>query len=119
MADRWTALNTFWNGFGLDAYDETTVPENAQLPYITYSASVSDLDEDVFLTASIWYKSNSWAEVSQKAEEISEAIGGGYGVGYDGGRLWVRKWAPFAQRMADQYDLQVRRVLLQIIAEYQ
>lgn len=119
MADRWTALNEFWNGFGLDAYDETTVPDGAQLPYITYSASVSDLDDAVILTASLWYRSNSWSEISQKAEEISEAIGGGMGVHYDGGRLWVVKGSPFAQRLGDEYDLQMRRIVLQVIAEYQ
>ena len=119
MADKWTAIHTLWNSFGLTAYDENTVPDNATLPYITYSASVGDLDEAVYLTASIWYRSNSWAEVSQKAEEIGNLIGGGYGVGYDNGRLWVTKAVPFAQRLADVSDSMIRRVVLQITGEFQ
>lgn len=119
MADKWTALNTFWNSFGLSAYDENTVPEGATLPYITYEASVSDLDEAVPLTASIWYRSNSWTAISQKAETISDRIGGGYGVRYDGGRLWVTKSSPFALRMSEPSDSQIRRIVLQITAEYQ
>jgi len=119
MADKWTAIQTLWSSFGLTAYDENTVPDNAVLPYITYSASVGDLDEAVYLTASIWYRSNSWTEVSQKAEEISNLIGGGMGVGYDGGRLWVTKATPFAQRLADENDRQIRRIVLQTTGEFQ
>ena len=119
MADKWTAINAFWNGFGLDAYDENTVPDGAVLPYITYAASTAGLDEPVYMTASIWYRSNSWTEVSQKAEGISELIGGGYGVAYDGGRLWVTQASPFAQRMSEPNDPSVRRIILQVTAEFQ
>ena len=119
MADKWTAIHRLWSSFGLTAYDENTVPDGAVLPYITYSASVADFDETVYLTASIWYRSNSWTEVSQKAEEISNLIGGGYGVGYDGGRLWVTKATPFAQRLADVSDSMIRRIVLQVTGEFQ
>ena len=117
--DKWTAIQEFWAGFGLNAYDETTVPVNAQLPYITYSASIAGLDEPVYMTASLWYRSNSWAEVSQKAEGISDLIGGGRSVSYGTGRLWVTRAAPFAQRMSDPNDPQIRRIVLQVNAEFQ
>ena len=104
---------------GLRFSRDSLSPNDAVLPYITYSASVGDLDEAVYLTASVWYKSNSWAEVSQKAEEIGDLIGGGMGVGYDGGRLWVTKATPFAQRLADENDRQIRRIVLQITGEFQ
>ena len=80
--DKWQALNTFWNRFDLVAYDENTVPDGAALPYITYMASTGEIDEPIYLTASIWYRSNSWTEVSQKADEISNYIGGGAGESY-------------------------------------
>ena len=119
MTDKWTAIQTLWSSFGLPAYDENTVPPNATLPYITYAAQTADLDEMVYLTASIWYRSNSWAEVSQKADAISDLIGGGMGVPYDGGRLWVVKASPFAQRLADESDGQIRRIVLQVTGEFQ
>ena len=118
MTDKWTAINSFWNSFKLPAYDENTVPTEATPPYITYEASISDIEDKVPLTASIWYKSNSWAEISQKATEISDYIGGGAGQAYDGGRLWVTKMAPFAQRMTEPDDMLVRRIVLQIYAEF-
>lgn len=119
MADKWTALNTFFNEFGITAYDENTVPESAEMPYITYEAQTASLDETLLLSASIWYRSNSWADISQKAEEISNSIGGGFGVSYDDGRLWITKAAPFATRMSEPADEQVRRIVLQITAEFQ
>lgn len=117
--DKWNALHKFWNSFGIPAYDETTVPDGAKTPYITYEAAIADLDERAVLVASIWYTSNSWAEISQKAEEISTRIGGGYGEPFDGGRLWVTKGAPFAQRMEEPSDRLTRRIILNIVAEYQ
>ena len=117
--DKWNAIHKVWNSFGLKAYDENTVPDDATAPYITYQASVAQFDEDVPLVASIWYKSNSWAEVSQKADEISDYIGGGAGVNYDGGRLWIRRAIPFAQRLEESGDRLVRRIILQITAEFQ
>ncbi len=130
MADKWTAIQSLWSSFGLPAYDENTVPDEVwdeaqqkmipiEPPYITYAASVADFDTMVYLTASIWYRSSSWAEVSQKAEEISNLIGGGMGVPYDGGRLWVVKASPFAQRLADESDGQIRRIVLQTTGEFQ
>lgn len=117
--DKWQAVHALWSSSGLTAYDENTVPEDAALPYITYSASVADFDEIVSLTASIWYRSNSWEDVSKKAEEISDYIGGGCGVGYDNGRLWVTKASPFAQRLAEPSDTQIRRIILQVTGEFQ
>lgn len=119
MTNEWTALHTFWNSFGIPAYDENTVPDGAQLPYITYEAQISGLDDQVSLSASLWYRSMSWAEISEKAHEISRSIGGGTGVGYSDGRLWITKASPFAQRMSEPSDEQVRRILLQIAAEFQ
>lgn len=119
MADKWTALHTFFNSFGITAYDENTVPDGAEPPYITYEASITSFDEKIPLTASLWYRSTSWEAISKKADEIGEAIGGGYGVPYDGGRLWVTKASTFAQRMAEPSDYNIRRIVLQIGVEYQ
>ena len=117
--DKWQALQTFWSSFGITAYDENTVPDNAPYPHITYNASTAELDEAVYLSASLWYRSNSWAGISPKAEQIAEYIGGGAGVKYDSGRLWITKGVPFAQRMPEESDLQVRRMVLQVNAEFQ
>jgi hypothetical protein len=97
--DKWQALHSFFASFQIPAYDEASVPDDAQTPYITYSAAIDSLDSPVTLTANLWYKSTSWAAISQKAEEIEARLKhGGIVIQIDGGRLWLTKGSPFAQR---------------------
>ena len=106
MADKWTALNSFWNSFGIPAYAETTIE------------SVSNFDEPVVMSASLWYNSTSWAAISQKAQEISESIGnGGTVIHYTEGAMWVTRGTPFAQRMSDE-DTTIKRTYINVVGEY-
>lgn len=113
------ALYSFYSGFGLPAYDENTVPDEATLPYITYQVATSDFDNDVMLSASLWYRSTSWVPIRNKAIEIENYIGrGGVFLPFDGGAVWLRRGSPFAQRMGEPSDDSVRRILLNLTAEY-
>ena len=116
--DKAQAIHSFWSGFGLVAYDENTVPDDAVAPYITYSVSTDSLEGPVTLYGSLWYKSLSWAEASQKSEQISEYITNMQPIKIDGGYLWIMKGTPFAQRMSDPGDDMVRRIYINIIAEF-
>lgn len=122
MADKSQALHGFWSSFTLPAYDESTVPtgDNAPaFPYITYNVVMDSLDSTVSLTASVWYRSSSWADITAKADEINNKIGnGGRIVPYDNGALWIKRGTPFAQRMADDSDDMIRRIYLNIEAEF-
>lgn len=69
------ALNQFWNGFGIPAYLENSVPDDAELPYITYTLTIPSWDNTTTHNAMIWYRANSIAPVAEKAEEIAKAIG--------------------------------------------
>ena len=112
------ALNSFWNSFNLPAYDESTVPDSANLPYITYSVGEDDFNRPVSLTASLWYRSMKWDDITLKFEEISNRIGlGGIMIHYDGGAFWLRKGSPFAQRVRDEDD-SIRRIFMNIEVEF-
>ena len=114
------ALHQFWSGFGITAYDETTVPDNAPFPYITYAVETDSIDNVVLMNASLWYKSYSWKDIQEKAEEIAEAIVKMQppAIELDNGRLYIAKGTPFAQRMSEPSSDSVRRILLNISAEY-
>ncbi|MBQ6413027.1 MAG: hypothetical protein IJI19_06080 [Ruminococcus sp.] len=117
--DKAQALYSFWSSFGLTAYDEQTIPDNAQTPYITFETNTDSLDQPLALTASLWYRDTSWATISEKAEAIAAHIGrGGSVVHYDDGALWITRRAPFAQRIADPNDDGIRRIYMNINAEY-
>lgn len=113
------ALNQFWGGFGVPAYDENSVPDDAVFPYITYTESLDSLGNVLTLTANIWDKSTSWKFVTDKQEEIARRIGeyGHYMVPLDGGGLYLTKGTPFAQRMADS-DNDIKRVYLVVMGEF-
>lgn len=122
MADKAQVLYNFWSSFGLTAYDAATIPtgENSpELPYITYETTTGALEQVLSLEASIWYKSTSWEEISKKADEIAEKLGvGGYVMPVDGGYLWLVRGNPFAQRMTIESDDSVRRIYINVQAEF-
>lgn len=116
--DKVQAIHNFWFQFGLPAYDENSVPDDAQMPYITYTVLTDSLDEAVPLSGNLWYRSASWKEITLKSEEIAERIAarGFYSVKIDNGYVWITKGSPFAQRMTDTDP--VKRIYLNIMAEF-
>lgn len=116
--DKHQALYSFWSSFGLPVYDQNTVPEDAALPYITYEDATDSLNAPIPLDASLWYRSSSWAEISQKEDVISRVVESHPTIPVDIGYLFITKGSPFARRMRDPDDDMIRRVSLLIVVEY-
>ena len=113
------AIYQFWNSFGLTAYEENSVPDDAAFPYITYQLVTDSFDREIQLTASIWYRSESWAGINAKTDEISQTISiGGKIIPCDGGAIWLKRGQPFAQSMGDESDDLIKRKYLNITAEF-
>lgn len=113
-----SAIYNFWNSF-LTAYEENSVPTDATFPYITYQLVTDSLDNDVQMTASLWYRGSSWVQANAKAEEISHTIGrGGKILKCDNGRIWIKRGTPFAQNMGDDTDNLIKRKYLNITVEF-
>lgn len=119
MMDKAQAINYFWNSFNLPAYDESTVPQDAPMPRITYDVVTGSLEDILSMSASLWYKSNSWKDISLKATEIEKRLGlhGGEIIDLDDGKLWIVKGRPFSQRMTDPDD-SIRRIYINVQAEF-
>lgn len=120
--DKWQAQDQFWNSFGLPAYDENiafTADTMPAYPHITYEAKNGIWDQDLSLSASLWYRSNSWVEISRKADEILAEITHGKMIKVDNGYLWIKSpdGTPFAQRMGSEGDPSLRRIVLTVTAE--
>lgn len=114
-----SALYQFWNSFGLTAYEENTVPDDAAFPYITYQLVTDSFDREIPLSASLWYRSESWTSINAKTEEISQKISrGGKIISCDGGAIWMKRGQPFAQSMGDESDDLIKRKYLNITAEF-
>lgn len=123
------ALDSFWKRFTWNAWEENTVPDDALKDYghyITYTASWSEFNRPVMMSASLWERSTSWQNVVEKAEEIAAAIGlGGTVIPFTDvlfgrsipGKLWIKRGSPFYQRMPDEDDT-VRRIYINVEVEY-
>ena len=112
-------LHKFWSGFDLPAYDETTVPLQASTPYITYEVAEDFFGSPRQISASLWYRSTSWTEITEKSKEISQKITrGGIMIPTDEGAIWIKLGTPWAQRMPDSTDDSIRRIVLAIEVEF-
>lgn len=117
--DKYRALHQFWSQFGVAAYDENTIPDDATLPYITYSVSVGSFDYPVTLSASIYDRSTQWTSVSQIADRVEAALkNGGKYINYPGGAFWITMGSPWAQRLSDSSNKDIRRIVLNLNVEY-
>ena len=118
--DKAQALQSFWESFDIPAYDETTVPEDAVMPYITYAVSTDSIGNVANMYASLWYHSTSWKDISEKTEQIARYIVhmNPPSNKFAGGRLYITKGTPFAQRMSDAEDSMIRRMYINIQSEF-
>lgn len=125
--DMLQALNSFWNSFGLKAYDETTVPDEMRFtndenkgknPYITYEVNVGEFGESVVSAVNVWYYDKGWKAIDTKIKEIDARIcKGGVQILYDEGTIWIKTGTPYLSRVEESNDM-IRRYLLNTIIEY-
>ena len=113
------ALNKFWNSFSWKAYDETSVPDTVQFPYITYESTNDFFNNEVAVSASLWMKSTSWVTLSAKEKEIADKITrGGIMIHCDEGAFWLMRGTPWAQRMSDSSNDSIRRIVLNLSIQF-
>ena len=117
--DKWQAQYDFWSRFGWPAYDQYSVPDNAELPYITYQGMGGTFEQLIPVTASIWTRSPSWEMADTKADEIEAYINRMGAPEVKGGRYRVYIGnTPFAQNMDDPSDDQIKRKVLNVMFEF-
>lgn len=123
MGNKWQTQQAFWGSFGMPAYDEQTRFTEGQepsFPHITYQGMDGVLDETMSINASLWYKSESWEEISNKSSDIMRAISDGVMLAVDNGFFWIKlpDATPFAQRAdSGSNNNQIKRILLTVEAE--
>jgi hypothetical protein len=113
------AIHSFLSSFGVPAYDDNSVPDTAELPYITYSISYDSFDNDVAMNASLWARTISWEWLTSKAKEITDTYkNNGVKLPTDNGVVWLKGGSPIYQRMGNE-DKNIKRIYFSISCEYQ
>lgn len=104
----------------IPAYQNTAVPDDTKLPYLTYALLTGSYnDAPVSLTINIWHRTTSEAELNAYAREFGKLIPrGGKLVQCDGGGLWVFRGSPWCQSLIDDTDRTIKRRCFNVEAEY-
>ena len=114
------AIYGFMSGFGIPAYAATSVPDDAEFPYLTYDLATGDfMDGELAMAVNLWYRGDSEAEPNAKAREIAERItSGGRIIAFTCGAVWIKKGSPFCQSMGDTADDKIKRRYINLNLEY-
>ena len=114
------ALHAFFNKFGITGYRSTSVPDDAVLPYLTYTCPVSSIMEDpVSITVHTYHYTDSEATPDAVAEKIRKTIGmSGVLLNCDGGAIWLKWGVPWCQSIHDDTDKTIKRRYINITAEF-
>lgn len=87
------ALHAFYSGFEIPAFEEYSVPDDQELPYITYTVPQSDVFSGATHQARVWYPTDKGApsnvQVNAKADEVIAAIGRGVRINTENGFIII------------------------------
>ena len=72
MTELAAALYDFWSGFGIPAYLQDNVPDDAVLPYITYELVRGDAMSATVLVAHNWHQKAAGGNAAR--HEVMDAI---------------------------------------------
>lgn len=102
MLDTASALYGFYSGFDLPAYTTDNVPDDVDLPYITYRYVDTDWESPLSHYCMVYMRTRSNEPLLAKAEEIKAAIGTGLSISCADGCLYLHYLS--AQFMSDVPD---------------
>ena len=113
------ALQSFFNSI-MPAYAETSVPDDAAYPYLTYQLALNAWDSgETALAINMWFYTTSEAIPNAKAQELSDVIGyGGVTIPCDGGFIWLKRGSPWCQNSQDDTDPNIKWRYINVTAEY-
>lgn len=76
MMDIAKTLSLFWQQFDVPAYFDDLVPDDAELPYITFNVKTGNLNGNTILTAFNWHKNTLGGnlERTELLDKIATAI---------------------------------------------
>lgn len=97
-------LKTFFSGFGLPAYTLTSVPEEVELPYITYPLIEPEWNEQASFYCQVWYPQNRLEDLLKKADLIVQNVGEMRKIKMDEGYLVLYPSTPLIQILTDEYS---------------
>lgn len=100
MATKAAAFNKWASSFGMPAYSSSSVPEGAELPYVTYDFGVAAYGQPAFSCAVSLWTGGSDADANARASEICGSLP--CFAECDGGALLLTAGSPAWQSVAEE-----------------
>ena len=115
MITKPAAVYQFLSSFNMPVYTSSSVPDGAEITYITYDYIDGAFDTGTqTMPVVLWFNTNSEKIPNAKVHEISQAIGlGGKTIPCEDGFIWIKKGTPFAQ-VSNDTEIKSRYLLLDI-----
>ena len=107
MLNTAATLKTFFSQFDIPAYTLDSVPEDVELPYITYPLLEPEWGEQAAFYCQVWYRKQNLGALLAKADQVLAAIGAGTVIPMSGGYLAIYPSTPQMQTMTDDYSQSV------------
>lgn len=95
-------LKTFVGSFKLPAYATMSIPNDVQLPYLTYPLVEPEWNQKATFYIQGWYKTTSYAEMMEKCDEIIREIGTGIIINTENGYMVIYPETPLVQFLNDE-----------------
>lgn len=113
------ALYSWFNEL-MTFYRDTAVPQDAELPYGTYTYVEDSFGgSQVTITVNLWFRTESEAIPDEMASKLSDKIGySGALIPCDEGYIWLNRGSPFCQSLEDDNDTTIKRRYINIIADF-
>lgn len=116
MTDLAKAYYSFFSQFGVPAYVDNNVPNEASLPYLTYTVSYEPDFTDTLIQVKIFSRSSSFVEVMDISDLIANKIANGIFFETPSGRNgWIRKGSPFLQIQPDE-DATIKVIFINLVS---
>lgn len=98
------SLHQFFSSFGIPAYANTDVPDDATLPYLVYEFTVGAFDDVTYPTVELYAYSESNVKINAKAQEISDRCHNGAAITFDGGgaMVYCGTWTGLRDEVSDK-----------------
>ena len=113
------SLYSLFSSFGLPAYPNIAVPDDAAYPYITYPVVSGHFADDAFLSVYLYTKNESVSQLTARVRAIGDRLkNGGETVDCDGGYVWLTTGDPWVNYMVDPDDTSVRFAVMNINVEF-
>lgn len=98
------AIYKFFDDF-MQAYPDTSVPDEVKLPYLTYTFTFSAFgDGEQNMTVRMWFRSESEAMPNEVVRQFKKYVEEKGMIKVDSGYVWLKLGSPFCINLSHEND---------------